>query len=122
MILKLLLEKRDRNFPYELAYIRNRDLVRKIKKPTSVGNVVRMLLSFQPQILNPLDEKEEPSQIQFTKNGVLILKDETEVWREIFRLTDEYDLLKPLVQVLSQRLDEVYRYFNGSNKDKPKTK
>lgn len=70
MLAKLLLEKRNREIAYDLAYIRNRDLVRKIRKPTSVGNVVRMLIRSKPkQILVALDEKEAPPQIHFTKNG-----------------------------------------------------
>lgn len=122
MIFKLLLEKRDRKIPYEYAYIRNKDLVRKIRKPTSVGSVVRMLLRFKPPILSPLDEKEEPPQTHFSIDGVLMLKDETEIWNEIFSLTDEYDLLKPLVQILRQRLDEIDRYIQGSGIHETKAK
>lgn len=121
MISKLLLEKHDRKIPYVLAYIRNTDLVNKIRKPTSVGNVVRMLLRFQPQILIPLDPKESPPQTHFSIDGVLVLKDEIGIWNEIFRLTDEFDLLKPLVQILSQRLDEIDRYIQGSNIKEGKT-
>lgn len=115
MILKLLLEKHDRKFPNKLAYVRNKDLVGKIRKPTSVGNVISMLLLLK--YLVPLDEKEDPPQTHFTKSGVLMLKHETEIWNEIFTLTDEYDLLKPLIQILSQRLDEIHRYIQGSDKD-----
>jgi len=122
MMLKLLLEKRDRKIAYEFGFIRNKDLVRKIRKPTSVDSVVRMLLQFKPQILKPLDPEEDPPQTHFSIDGILFLKHEIEIWNEIFRLTDEYDLLRPLVQILSQRLDEVDRYIQGSGIHKTKTK
>jgi len=118
---KLLLEKRDREFPYELAFIRHKDLSNKIRDKTGVWNVVRMLVDFKPQILKRLDEVEKPPQTHFSTDGILFLKHEIEIWNEIFQLTDEYDLLRPLVQVLSQRLDEIDRYIQGSGIHKTKT-
>lgn len=121
-ILRLLLEKRDRKISYRKAYIRNKDVVRKIRKPTSVDNIVRMLLNFRPQILEPLDEIERPPQTHFSANGILTLEHEIGIWNEIFSVTDEYDLLKPLIQVLSQRLDEIDRYMQGSDINESETK
>lgn len=117
-LLKLLLDKRERNFDYSHAYVRNRDIVRKVRRPTSVKNVIEMLIKFKPQVIKPLDKVEKPPQVQFTKNGILLLKREIQTWNKIFEVTDEYDLLKPLVQILSQRLDEVDRYFQGSSVEK----
>jgi hypothetical protein len=109
------LEKRDRKIPYGKAYIRNKDIVREIHRPTSVDNVVRMLLNFRPRILEPLDDIETPPQTHFSAEGILMLKHEIGIWNEIFNQTDEYDLLKPLIQILSQRLDEIDRYMQRSD-------
>jgi hypothetical protein len=119
MIATLLLEKQERKIPYRMAFVRNKDLVRKIPKPTGVGNVVSMLLLSRPPILVPLDEEEDPPQTHFSIDGILVLKQEVEIWNEIFRLSNEYDLLKSLVQILGQRLDEVDRYIQGPDENEP---
>ncbi len=120
MIGILLLEKQQRKIPYDKAFIRNKDLVRKIPKPTGVGNTIGMLLLAKPRILSPLDEEEDPPQTHFSVDGILTLKGELEVWNEISRLTNEYDLLKPLVKMLSQRLDKIDRYMQGSDENETK--
>jgi len=110
MMLKLLIEKVKMGMKYERTYIRPWEI--KVKGRTSVYNIVEMLVDFVPPILEPLEPIRivKPPETHFTKNGVSILKNETEIWNEIFKLTDEYDMLKPLVQILRERLDEIDRY------------
>ena len=80
---------------------------------TSVYQTIRMLVNLG--VLDRLDPKVDPPETHFSENGVFMLKDEIKIWNEIFKLTDEYDLLKPLIEIFSQRLDKINRYIQGSS-------
>jgi len=112
IMLKLLLVKVEEGMEYRDSYLRPWEINAKVRRPTSVSNLIRMLVNFTPQILKPLDPRavEWGPETHFTRDGVLILKHEVEIWNEIFKITDEYDFLKPLVQMFSQRLNEINRY------------
>jgi len=50
-----------------------------------------------------------------------MLKNEIKCWNEIFQLTHEYDMLKPLVEIISQRLDEFDRCVQWYNIEQTKS-
>lgn len=118
---QLLIYKVKQGMPYERVYLRQWEITAIVRRPTSVNNLIRKLLNFSPPILESQDPFVKPPETHFTRDGYYMLKNEIKCWNEIFQLTHEYDMLKPLVEIISQRLDEFDRYVQWSNIEQTKS-
>jgi hypothetical protein len=112
-ILILLINKLKKGQKYKLDYIEQYEISSIVKKPSSIHNNVRVLIKIGVlSKMDPFEEKHPKVQINHP-NGFSILAREFDTWEQIFSLTHEYDLLRPLLKILRERFDELDRLVHG---------
>ncbi len=111
-IIEILLGKLKVGMIYNRTFARPWELKDYEIKPGSALTIIRRLVKLN--ILEPLDRKVEPPEVQLSKNGLLKLNEELEIWHEVFRLTNGFLLERPMLQVLGERLDELQRLIEGT--------
>jgi hypothetical protein len=116
-IINILIIRLKEETNYGRAWVRPWELKEYEVKSVTAHNLIGTFCKLD--VLQPLDKRIKrivPPEVQISKNGITIIRGEIDLWNEVFRLTRGYILDRLAIQVLRERLDELDRLINGSNK------